>query len=133
MVKPTLRTKTIGAKVTDEEYARLQELAGDVPLSEWMREVLLGQGEKGRPAAATAEAPPPPLPAALLAGPVPRSAADEAVLAEVLALRTILVNLFYGLARGERVTEERVRFTIEQADADKLARAKEALGKTWGR
>jgi hypothetical protein len=47
MVRPANRTKSIGTKVTEEEYARLQTLAGEVSLSEWVRDVLLGQAEPG--------------------------------------------------------------------------------------
>jgi hypothetical protein len=60
------RTKSIGTKVTPEEYARIQTLAGEQPISEWIRATLL-----------KAAAPP---------------AADATVLAEVLALRTILLK-----------------------------------------
>ena len=35
------RTKSIGTKVTDEEYARLEALAGEQTISEWVRAVLL--------------------------------------------------------------------------------------------
>jgi ATP-dependent exoDNAse (exonuclease V) alpha subunit len=43
MVKPTLRTKSIGTKVTEEEYARLERAAqaGTKTLGEWCREVML--------------------------------------------------------------------------------------------
>ena len=43
MVKPTLRTKSIGTKVTEEEYARLERAAqaGSKTLGEWCREVML--------------------------------------------------------------------------------------------
>lgn len=34
------RTKSIGTKVTDEEYARIQTLAGEQPVSEWVRAAL---------------------------------------------------------------------------------------------
>ena len=43
MLKPILRTKSIGTKVTEEEYARLEALAGTSGrnMSEWVRNVLL--------------------------------------------------------------------------------------------
>jgi len=42
MVKAALRTKSIGTKVTEEEYARLEELAGltGQSMSEWVRTIL---------------------------------------------------------------------------------------------
>jgi len=42
VVKP-LRTKTLGTKVSEEEYAQLEEAASErgLTLSEWCRETLL--------------------------------------------------------------------------------------------
>jgi mobilization protein NikA len=104
--KPVLRTKSIGTKVSNEEYARLEELAKGrgVTLGEWFREVLLGELEQ---AVATA--------------------AEETVLAEVLALRTILLNVQYALARGEHLSAEEMRVLIERADQEKLRKAVERL------
>ncbi len=34
------RTKSIGTKVTPEEYARIQTLAGEQAVSEWVRAAL---------------------------------------------------------------------------------------------
>jgi hypothetical protein len=43
MVKPPLRTKSIGFKVSEEEYAQLEAAAGErgLTLSEWCQETLL--------------------------------------------------------------------------------------------
>ncbi len=38
---PSLRTKSISTKVTDEEYALFEALAGGQTISEWARDVLL--------------------------------------------------------------------------------------------
>ena len=42
-MKPPLRTKSIGTKVSEEEFAALEERARQpgMTLSEWVREVLL--------------------------------------------------------------------------------------------
>jgi hypothetical protein len=53
--------------------------------------------------------------------------ADEIVLAEVLALRTILLNAFYRLAQGEKLTEEGMQAIIDRADATKVQKAIERL------
>jgi len=51
-VKPPFRTKTLGTKVSEEEFAQLEARASarGLTLSEWCRETLLasvnGQGEK---------------------------------------------------------------------------------------
>jgi len=104
MVKPVFRRKSIGTKVSEEEYARLEGLAGGRAMSEWVREVLLREldGKQARPA-------------------------EETVLAEVLALRTILLNAFYRLAEGEKLTAEELQSFIDRADASKAQKAAERL------
>lgn len=106
MVKAILRTKSIGTKVTEEEYARLEELAGATgqSMSEWVRTKLLTQAE--REAAKVTE---------------------ETVLAELLGLRTILLNLLFTTAKGETLTAEQMQAVIERADAGKLERARKLL------
>jgi hypothetical protein len=49
------------------------------------------------------------------------------VLAEVLALRTILLNAFYRLAQKEKLTAEELQSFIDRADATKLPKAAERL------
>ena len=104
MVKPVFRRKSIGTKVSEEEYAKLEALAGGRAIGEWVREVLLREveGRQARPA-------------------------DETVLAEVLALRTILLNAFYKLAQGEKLTAEELQSFIDRADASKLQKAAERM------
>jgi hypothetical protein len=104
MVKPVFRRKSIGTKVSEEEYVRLEALAGGRALGEWVREVLLRE----------------------LDGKQARSA-EETVLAEVLALRTILLNLHFTVAKGEVITAEGMQAIIDRADASKLQKAAERL------
>ncbi|MDQ2843574.1 MAG: hypothetical protein M3Y72_21540 [Acidobacteriota bacterium] len=98
MLKATLRTKSVTTKVTEAEYARLEERAGAsrLSLSEWVRGQLL---------AASPEA------------------GTEVVLAEMLALRTILLNLFFQLGQGAPVEPEEMKALIERADAGKREKA----------
>ena len=42
---PTPRSKSISTKVTEDEYAQFEVLAGDQTISEWVREVLLKAAE----------------------------------------------------------------------------------------
>jgi hypothetical protein len=98
---PALRTKSVSTKVTDEEYASLEAQAGEQTISEWARKVLLKA-----------------------ANPDP---AAQATLAEVLALRTILLNLHFAHARGEMFTADEMQKLINQADQDKLDKARERL------
>ena len=101
------RTKSIGTKVTPEEYARIQSLAGEQPVSEWVRAALLKAADP--------------------------SAADATVLAEVLALRTILVNLHFHLCSGAAVNAEAMQRLIERADQDKHQQAEVRLSTTTRR
>ncbi len=54
------------------------------------------------------------------------TAAEQALLSEILALRTILINTVYDLASGD-ATPERMKALIEKADAEKLHKAIERL------
>jgi hypothetical protein len=85
-MKAPLRTKSIGTKVSEEEFAALEATAraADMTLSEWVRAVLL--------AAPGVELPDD---EAALAGRV--------ALAEVLALRTLFLNLHPGGDAGRSV------------------------------
>ena len=112
MVKPALRTKSIGTKVTEEEYAQLERAAqaGARTLGEWCRHVMLasvnGQSENVRKS---------------------DGAEIRALMAELVALRTILLNVLYKQANGERLTAEEMQRLIERADADKIKKAAERL------
>jgi hypothetical protein len=108
-VKAPLRTRSIGTKVSEEEFAALEECARqtDMTLSEWVRAVLL--------AAPGVELPDND---AALAGRV--------TLAEVLALRTLFLNLQFRQSQGP-IPEAEMRGLIERADAVKGDRARERL------
>lgn len=76
-------------------------LAGEETISEWARRVLLRA-----------------------AMPAP---GETAVLAELLALRTIVLNLHFAFSKGEPLTREVMQELIEQADQDKVRLAEERL------
>ncbi len=111
MVKLNLRTKSIGTKVSEEEFARLEQAAQNASktLGEWCREVMLasanGQAEKVTGAGGEA----------------------HAVMAEVVALRAILLNVLFKQAKGEPLTAEEMQRLIDRADSDKLKKARERL------
>lgn len=111
MPNDQLRSRTVGCKMTDAECERLTVLAASdgLTLSEWCRQVLLtrADGEKPR-------------------------MIEETVLAEVLALRTILLNAFYQLARGGVLTPDEMQSLIERADQDKLRKAQERFAAVVG-
>jgi predicted secreted protein len=104
-MKPPLRIKSVSTKVSEEEFAALEARAQarKLTLSEWVRAELLEPrgGESG--------------------------AGTEVLLGEVLALRTILMNLLFSISNGKAVTPEAMRELIEKADSDKERRAMERL------
>ena len=108
-LKPPLRTKSVGTKVSEAEFALLEERArgAGMRLAEWVREALL---------AAPVE-------------PVAGSGVDsgEVALGEILALRSLLLNLHFRAAKGEPVAEAEMRGLIERADGSKMQRARERI------
>jgi hypothetical protein len=102
------RTRSVGTKLTDEEYAQLESLAAaqGVTPGEWVRELVLAAF--GKPAAQA-------------------TPAEQTVLSEVLALRTILINIVYDQANGHAIEPERMRELIAKADAGKVEKALERL------
>jgi hypothetical protein len=80
---PSLRTKSVSTKITDEEYAQMEALAGEQTISEWARDVLLKA--------------------------VKPNAGEQIVLAEVVALRTILLNALYKLGQKEELRPKKCK------------------------
>ena len=54
-------------------------------------------------------------------------ALEHIFLAELLALRTIVLNLHFALASGEALTPDTLERLIERADHDKIRKAQERL------
>lgn len=108
-MKAPLRTKSVGTKVSEEEFALLEEQAraSGMTLSEWVREVLLSEPGIVRPDAGG-------------------ELVGEVVLAELLALRTLFLNLQFRAGQGP-MTEADMRNLIERADAVKADRAREKV------
>jgi len=106
-----LRNKTIATKVTEEECARLEQMADAAgqSMSEWSRQILLGQSES-----------------------VQTGEAEQILLAEVLALRNILVNLAFAQHKGERLSLDDIRHLLADADRTKVRKAAERLEAGFG-
>jgi hypothetical protein len=87
MVKLPLRTKSIGFKVSEEEYAQLETAAqtSGQTLGEWCRETIL----RG-------------------------VAAHDPALAEIIGVRLLLVNVLQPMAAGETITAERFGQLLDQ-------------------
>ena len=90
MVKPPLRRKSIGFKVSEEEYAQLEKAAqaSGRTLGEWCREVVLAS-------ASDAER-------------------RDPALAEIVGVRLLLVNVLGPVAAGEKVTAEKFNQLLDQ-------------------
>jgi hypothetical protein len=108
MVKASLRTKSIGTKVSDAEYAALEARARaeNLTLSEWMRAKLLESDTDG--------------------GRTADDLVGEVLLAEFLALRALFLNL-RPLPGHDLPGEGEVRAEIARVDATKMQRARERL------
>jgi len=94
-MKRELRTKSVGTKVSEAELRVLESRAerAGLTLSEWVRDVLLGSSvEMGT------------------------LAAERAILAEVLAMRTILLNFMLKVGEGTPIPEASSKKLIEWAD-----------------
>jgi hypothetical protein len=59
-------------------------------------------------------------------------AGAEALMAEVVALRTILLNVLFKQSNGERLTAEEMQRLIDRADSDKLKKARDRLLQAQG-
>jgi len=110
MVKASLRTKSVGTKVSDEEFAALEARARaeNLTLSEWMRAKLLEPDTNGGEAAGE------------LVG--------EVLLSEVLALRALFLNL-RPLPDHALPGEAEVRAEIARVDATRCS----GRGSGWRR
>ena len=111
-MKRALRVKSVGTKVSAAELRVLESraAAAGLTLSEWVRDVLLASSvEKGT------------------------MAAERTILAEVLAMRTILLNFMLKLGAGQPIPEQVSRELIAWADANKMRRALEILAKNSAR
>lgn len=107
--RPVLRAKTIATRVTPEELAEVETAAEGAgkTLAEWLRELAL-KAARERPADPT-----------------------ELVLAEVSALRYMLLNLFHATAQanaeGKHLLPDSVVKIRDQANLRKLADARKLL------
>ena len=97
----SFRTKSLTAKVTEEEYVRLLELAtaAGQSMGEWARTVLLAQV----------------------------NSSQAIILAEILALRMLYLNTVQILGQKGDLTTEKLRELIERVDREKQRKAEDRL------
>jgi hypothetical protein len=103
------RTRCISTRVTADEYARIERLAGTRSVSLWLHDALATMTQDPR---------------------------YFVLLAEIMALRIILLNTHMSLAVGQNLTDQRVHELIATADREKGQMATDRLavtGQQWGR
>ena len=102
------RTKSIATRLTDAEFAEIESAASSAgkKVAEWLREAALAQ------ARATGE----------------EKTTDTVLLAEVMALRGLIVNLFAVASKGP-LSDETLRRISTYADAIKDQKAVELLAR----
>jgi hypothetical protein len=115
MVKPNSRTKKISTWVNEDEYAQLERAAqkSAKTRSAWFREVLAHANSQPAKLNET-------------------GGEAHAVMAEVVALRAIVLNVLFKLAKGETLTAEEMQRLIDRADSDKLRKARKRLEQASG-
>ena len=107
--RTVLRAKTVATRLTPEELAEVEEAAerDGKTVAEWLRELAL-RAARQRPADSV-----------------------ELLLAEQMATRYALLNLFHATAlansEGKQLLPDSVLKIRDQADAQKLAKARKAL------
>jgi hypothetical protein len=93
------RTRSISTKATDDEYSQIVAGAKPKTVSEWARPILVQASE-----------------------PVD---IEFVLVAEFLALRTIILNLHFSLVDGSRTPSiEAIKALIERTDTEKVDRAR---------
>jgi uncharacterized protein (DUF1778 family) len=106
----TFRAKSIATRITEAEFAEIEAAAACTgkKVSEWLRDAALAQARTS---------------------PVDRT--DPVLLAELMAIRTLVLNLFASASKGT-LTEESVRKMSAYADSIKQQKADDFLASRRG-
>ena len=101
----SFRAKSISTRITETEFAEVESAASaeGKKVGEWLREAALAQARGRRP-----------------------GETDSVLLAELMAVRNLLVNLFASASRGP-LSEESIRKMTAYADSIKSQKAEEFL------
>jgi hypothetical protein len=97
----TPRIKSISTKVTEAEYDEIARRAEPQTVSAWVRDILLAPPQPG--------------------------ARELLLLAEVLALRAILLGLNFAIATSGPPTPEEMHALIDRVDAQKFSKAADRI------
>lgn len=101
----SFRAKSIATRITETEFTEIELAASSEgkKVAEWLREAALAQARRRR-----------------------AGETDPVLLAELMAVRTLLVNLFASASKGQ-LSEESIRKMTAYADSIKLQKAEEFL------
>jgi len=106
------RTRTVSTRVTEAEYAALQEQAWSAgkTVCDWARECIAQQIEKGS-----------------------KKRLEEHLFTELVGIQLLLINTLGPILRGERMAAEQVDAVFRQVQARKAPKAQELLNKRLNR
>jgi hypothetical protein len=101
------RVKPVGTRLTQAEFAEVEAAAARAgkKVAEWLREAALAQARS-----------------------VPARDTDPILLAELMAMRTLILNLFAAASKGP-LTDESLRKMLAYADSVKQQKADDFLAK----
>jgi hypothetical protein len=106
-----LRTRSAGAKVTEDEYAQIlkQAEASGHNVGEWCRKVILAEVERSE------------------------TPSSETILAEIMAVRMVFLNTVQVFGQKGDLPVEQLRQFVERADREKFRKVAERLQQQAGR
>ena len=106
--KPELRVKTASTKLTENEFAELEDFASQrgQSISEWIRHALLSEVRNPRNSANTFH-----------------------VFTELVGIQLLLLNTLGPLIRGDKMTAEHLDAVLRQVQSSKARKAQELLNK----
>ena len=106
------RARSIATRLTEAEFAEVDAAAGRAgkKTAEWLREAALAQARSSGDADKT----------------------DPILLAELMAIRTLILNLFSAASKGP-LTDESLRKMLAYADSVKQQKADEFIAKLRGK
>ena len=101
----SFRAKSIATRITETEFTEIESAASaeGKKVSEWLREAALAQARRRR-----------------------AEETDPVLLAELMAVRNLLVNLFSSASKGP-LSDESIRKMTAYADSIKLQKAEDFL------
>jgi hypothetical protein len=107
-LKPESRSKTLGVRISESEYATLERRAwqSGKTVTDWAREILLRNWHGSSP-----------------------SEIQSHIFTELVAIELVVMNALEPLLRGEKLSPEQTAQIFREVQATKAARAQQILMK----